>query len=84
MNEVPARLLPTPPERDVPPDRLAHHKDRLMRLIDDDRATAPAVPAPPAPRSRPRLPRPALWLPAAAPGGAAAGGSGEPAGRERR
>lgn len=33
MNEVPARLLPTPPERDVPPDRLAHHKDRLMRLI---------------------------------------------------
>ncbi|MDX3516675.1 CU044_5270 family protein [Streptomyces scabiei] len=66
MNEVPARLLPTPPERDVPPDRLAHHKDRLMRLIDDDRATAPAVPAPPAPRPRPRLPRPALWLPAAA------------------
>ncbi|MFD9115629.1 CU044_5270 family protein [Streptomyces bottropensis] len=66
MNEELARLLPPPPERDVPPGRLAHHKDRLMRLIDDDRATAPVVPAPPAPRPRPRPARPALWLPAAA------------------
>ncbi|MFE7837644.1 CU044_5270 family protein [Streptomyces sp. NPDC057474] len=66
MNEELARLLPPPPERDVPPGRLAHHKDRLMRLIDDDRATVPAAPTPAAARPRPRLPRPALWLPAAA------------------
>lgn len=68
MNEELARLLPPPPERDVPPGRLAHHKDRLMRLIDDDaQATAPAASAPEAARPRrPRLPRPALWLPAAA------------------
>ncbi|MFE7762013.1 CU044_5270 family protein [Streptomyces sp. NPDC057438] len=62
MNEEPARLLPSPPERDVPPDRLAHHKDRLMRLIDDAPATTPAAPR----RRVPTLPRPALWLPAAA------------------
>ncbi|WP_371577249.1 CU044_5270 family protein [Streptomyces sp. NBC_01314] len=66
MNEEPARLLPPPPERDVPPDRLAHHKDRLMRLIDDDRATPPTAATTAAPRTRPRMPRPALWLPAAA------------------
>ncbi|MEE1833326.1 CU044_5270 family protein [Streptomyces sp. SP17KL33] len=74
MNEELARLLPPPPERDVPPGRLAHHKDRLMRLIDDDLATTSAAPAPPAApavpavprRPRLRLPRPALWLPAAA------------------
>ncbi|MBZ3903500.1 CU044_5270 family protein [Streptomyces griseiscabiei] len=72
MNEELARLLPPPPERDVPPGRLAHHKDRLMRLIDDEHGTATAAPglrspAPEAPRPRRlRLPRPALWLPAAA------------------
>ncbi|UUU31204.1 CU044_5270 family protein [Streptomyces sp. CA-210063] len=67
MNEELARLLPPPPERDVPPGPLAHHKDRLMQLIDDDRATTPAVSTPAAARrTRPRLPRPALWLPAAA------------------
>ncbi|ULR53113.1 CU044_5270 family protein [Streptomyces deccanensis] len=71
MNEELARLLPPPPERDVPPGRLAHHKDRLMRLIDDDLATPPVAPAPPAVpaaprRARLRLSRPALWLPAAA------------------
>lgn len=71
MNEELARLLPPPPERDVPPGRLAHHKERLMRLIDDEHGTAPAAAAstaaaPATPRTRPRLPRPALWLPAAA------------------
>ncbi|MDX2525868.1 CU044_5270 family protein [Streptomyces europaeiscabiei] len=71
MNEEPARLLPPPPERDVPPDRLAHHKDRLMQLIDDDRAMGSTA-STAARRNRrnrrspSRLPRPALWLPAAA------------------
>ncbi|MGW0779990.1 CU044_5270 family protein [Streptomyces sp. NPDC002913] len=51
-----ARLLPAPAERDLPPGRHLHHKDTLMRLIDQDgdRATA-----------RPRLLRPAVLLPAA-------------------
>ncbi|MBM7438600.1 CU044_5270 family protein [Streptomyces sp. HB132] len=51
-----ARLLPVPAERDLPPGRHLHHKDTLMRLIDQDgdRATA-----------RPRLLRPAVLLPAA-------------------
>lgn len=61
-----ARLLPAPPERELPPDRHLHHKERLMRLIDDEQAThtegATKTPAP----GRPRLARPALWLPAAA------------------
>ncbi|BBC33290.1 hypothetical protein SGFS_045840 [Streptomyces graminofaciens] len=67
-----ARLLPPPPERDLPPGRHDHHKDRLMQLIDDDQTTAPAagasapaVSAPVRPTRR-RLPRPALWLPVAA------------------
>lgn len=53
-----ARLLPAPAERDLPPGRHLHHKDTLMRLIDQDgdRATA---------RPRPRLLRPAVLLPAA-------------------
>ncbi|MBT2415401.1 CU044_5270 family protein [Streptomyces sp. ISL-12] len=53
-----ARLLPAPAERDLPPGRHLHHKDTLMRLIDQDgdRAT---------PRPRPRLLRPAVLLPAA-------------------
>ncbi|MEH0416214.1 CU044_5270 family protein [Streptomyces sp. B21-083] len=53
-----ARLLPGPAERDLPPGRHLHHKDTLMRLIDQDgdRTTA---------RSRPRLLRPAVLLPAA-------------------
>lgn len=52
------RLLPAPAERDLPPGRHLHHKDTLMRLIDQDgdRATA---------RLRPRLLRPAVLLPAA-------------------
>ncbi|WNI20943.1 CU044_5270 family protein [Streptomyces sp. ITFR-16] len=52
-----ARLLPAPAERDLPPGRHLHHKDTLMRLIDQDgdRATA---------RPRPRLPRPAVLFPA--------------------
>ncbi|MFD7427568.1 CU044_5270 family protein [Streptomyces sp. NPDC059818] len=55
-----ARLLPAPAERDLPPGRHLHHKDTLMRLIDQDsdRATA-------RPRPRPRLLRPAVLLPAA-------------------
>ncbi|MFE2941105.1 CU044_5270 family protein [Streptomyces sp. NPDC059255] len=50
------RLLPAPAERDLPPGRHLHHKDTLMRLIDQDGDRAPA---------RPRLLRPALLLPAA-------------------
>lgn len=79
MNEELARLLPPPPERDVPSGRLSHHKERLMRLIDDDRAdggasaaasSASASPAAagtdaPGRGSRFRAPRPALWVPAA-------------------
>ena len=55
-----ARLLPAPAERDLPPGRHLHHKDTLMRLIDQDgdRATA-------RPRPRPRVLRPAVLLPAA-------------------
>ncbi|MFM9585823.1 CU044_5270 family protein [Streptomyces caniscabiei] len=79
MNEELARLLPPPPERDVPPDRLVHHKDRLMRLIDDDLArtpvaddlpTTPVAPAPPAASgapadaAAPRWRRPRLPRPA--------------------
>lgn len=37
-----ARLLPAPPERELSPDRHLHHKERLMRLIDDDRAARSA------------------------------------------
>ncbi|MDX3748811.1 CU044_5270 family protein [Streptomyces sp. AK08-02] len=53
-----ARLLPAPADRDLPPGRHLHHKDTLMRLIDQDgdRTTA---------RPRPRLLRPAVLLPAA-------------------
>lgn len=66
-----ARLLPAPPERELSPDRHLHHKERLMRLIDDDRAarsaggTAAGAGKAPAAR-RPLLARPALWLPATA------------------
>ncbi|GAA0450296.1 CU044_5270 family protein [Streptomyces olivaceiscleroticus] len=51
-----ARLLPAPAERDLPPGRYLHHKDTLMRLIDQDgdRATA---------RPHPRFLRPAVLLP---------------------
>ncbi|MFJ8859662.1 CU044_5270 family protein [Streptomyces sp. NPDC102451] len=52
------RLLPAPAERDLPPGRHLHHKDTLMRLIDQDGARATA-------RPRPRLLRPAVLLPAA-------------------
>ncbi|MFJ4742177.1 CU044_5270 family protein, partial [Streptomyces sp. NPDC088775] len=53
-----ARLLPAPAERDLPPGRHLHHKDTLMRQIDQDRDRVTADP-------RPRLLRPAVLLPAA-------------------
>ncbi|MEU7446619.1 CU044_5270 family protein [Streptomyces diastaticus] len=52
-----ARLLPAPAERELPPGRHLHHKDTLMRLIDQDGDRVPA-------RPRPRLLRPAVLLPA--------------------
>jgi hypothetical protein len=55
-----ARLLPAPAERDLPPGRHLHHKDTLMRLIDQDGDRVTADPSP-----RPRLLRPAVLLPAA-------------------
>ncbi|MFJ8883784.1 CU044_5270 family protein [Streptomyces sp. NPDC102402] len=55
-----ARLLPAPAERDLPPGRHLHHKDILMRLIDQDGDHTTARPRP-----RPRLLRPAVLLPAA-------------------
>ncbi|MEV7424862.1 MULTISPECIES: CU044_5270 family protein [unclassified Streptomyces] len=54
-----ARLLPAPAERDLPPGRHLHHKDTLMRLIDQDGDRATTA------RPRPRLLRPAVLLPAA-------------------
>lgn len=64
------RLLPPPPERDVPPGRHSHHKDRLMQLIDDDQSRTSSGQAsgdtPQTRQPRLRLPRPALWMPAAA------------------
>jgi hypothetical protein len=54
------RLLPAPAERDLPPGRHLHHKDTLMRLIDQDGDRTAARP-----RIRPRLLRPAVLLPAA-------------------
>ncbi|MGW5235542.1 CU044_5270 family protein [Streptomyces nodosus] len=51
-----ARLLPAPAERDLPPGRHLHHKDTLMRLIDQDGDRT---------ATRPRLLRPAVLLPAA-------------------
>lgn len=63
------RLLPPPPERDVPPGRHSHHKDRLMQLIDDDQSRTSSGQAsgdtPQTRQPRLRLPRPALWMPAA-------------------
>ncbi|MFD5494068.1 CU044_5270 family protein [Streptomyces sp. NPDC001812] len=55
-----ARLLPAPAERDLPPGRHLHHKDTLMRLIDQDGDRTTALPRP-----RPRLLRPTVLLPAA-------------------
>ncbi|MPY60408.1 CU044_5270 family protein [Streptomyces spongiae] len=71
------RLLPSPTERDLPPGRHSHHKDRLMQLIDDDQsrtrasgttsASAEASGQTPQPtRPRLRLLRPAVWMPTAA------------------
>ncbi|MEW2394547.1 CU044_5270 family protein [Streptomyces sp. NPDC046862] len=60
-----ARLLPALPERDLPAGRHSHHKDRLMQLIDDDRTPATAS-APHSRPTRPRLLRPAVWMPASA------------------
>ncbi|MFD4612176.1 CU044_5270 family protein [Streptomyces sp. NPDC058440] len=51
-----ARLLPAPAERDLPPGRHLHHKETLMRLIDQDGDRT---------STRPRLLRPAVLLPAA-------------------
>ncbi|WP_414166843.1 CU044_5270 family protein [Streptoverticillium reticulum] len=53
-----SRLLPPPAERDLPPGRHLHHKERLMRQIDRDRALAATV--------RRRLLRPAVLMPATA------------------
>ncbi|PNE39899.1 CU044_5270 family protein [Streptomyces noursei] len=50
-----ARRLPAPAERDLPPDRHRHHKERLMRTIEDDRR-----------RPYRRLVRPGFALPLAA------------------
>jgi hypothetical protein len=62
-----ARLLPAPPERELSPERHLHHKERLMRLIDDDQAAQSADGAGKAPATRrPLLARPALWVPATA------------------
>ncbi|GAA2926145.1 hypothetical protein GCM10020221_22840 [Streptomyces thioluteus] len=52
-----ARLLPGPAERDLPPGRHRHHKERLLRAIDADRRPRPLVR---------RLVRPAFALPLAA------------------
>lgn len=41
-----ARLLPAPAERDLPLGRHLHHKDTLMRQIDQDRDRVTADPAP--------------------------------------
>lgn len=74
------RLLPSPPERDLPPGRHSHHKDRLMQLIDDDQSRTPRTfvrgqaagqaqaqaQAPHMTRPRLRLLRPAVWVPTAA------------------
>ncbi|MFE7975739.1 CU044_5270 family protein [Streptomyces shenzhenensis] len=60
-----ARLLPAQPERDLPAGRHFHHKDRLMQLIDDERTPA-AASAPEDRPTRPRLLRPAVWIPTAA------------------
>ncbi|MBA2808678.1 CU044_5270 family protein [Streptomyces sp. KM273126] len=65
------RLLPSLPQRDLPPGRHSHHKDRLMQLIDDDQSRTPAQSqsqseTPHTTRPRLRLLRPAVWVPAAA------------------
>ncbi|MFI0778714.1 CU044_5270 family protein [Streptomyces sp. NPDC021212] len=60
-----ARLLPpVPAERDVPSAPYLHHKDRLMQLIDDN-ADAADQKTTPAPKTRQRLLRPAVLMPAA-------------------
>jgi hypothetical protein len=77
VHEELLRVLPAPAERDLPPGRHSHHKDRLMQLIDDDQSRTPAsaetpeqtphTPHTPRPtRPRARLPRPAVWMPTAA------------------
>ncbi|MGW1200799.1 CU044_5270 family protein [Streptomyces sp. NPDC002536] len=53
-----SRLLPAPAERDLPPGRHLHHKERLMRQIDRDRTPVATV--------RRRLLRPAVLMPATA------------------
>ncbi|MET8558591.1 CU044_5270 family protein [Streptomyces sp. NPDC004959] len=58
-----ARLLPPPPEWDLAPERKLHHKERLMRQIDDD--TVRAAETAPAPARR-RVLRPAFVAPVAA------------------
>ncbi|MCK8679033.1 CU044_5270 family protein [Streptomyces lichenis] len=69
MNDTPdsfeikelARLLPEPIAPDLPQRAHDLHKERLMRLIDQDQRNATA----PAPARRPVLRRPAVLLPAA-------------------
>ncbi|MDT0417111.1 CU044_5270 family protein [Streptomyces sp. DSM 41982] len=57
-----ARLLPPPPEWDLAPERTLHHKERLMRQINDDtvRTAETGVPG------RRRVLRPAIVAPVAA------------------
>ncbi|WP_016908308.1 CU044_5270 family protein [Streptomyces xiaopingdaonensis] len=73
--EALAHMLPTPEERDLPPGRHEHHKERLMREIDDEQYAAQAVSdaggGSPVHHDRPgvgrfRLLRPAVVAPAAA------------------
>ncbi|WP_431033684.1 CU044_5270 family protein [Streptomyces sp. P6-2-1] len=77
-----AGLLPPPPEWDLAHERKLHHKERLMRQIDDDTARTAETGTP----ARRRVLRPAFVAPAAAlalagaltagltPGGPGAGG----------
>ncbi|MEU9359653.1 CU044_5270 family protein [Streptomyces sp. NPDC048301] len=58
MHDEIAAKLPVPPERDLPAGVHQRHKDKLMQLIDNDRAATTT------PRRHPRL-RPALLVPAA-------------------
>ncbi|MFF2329907.1 MULTISPECIES: CU044_5270 family protein [unclassified Streptomyces] len=79
--EEAARLLPTPAEWDLPPERHLHHKEALMQQMEQDRAAS--VPVVRAPRRwlRPAVlvPATALALAAALTAGIGLGGSGGPA-----
>ncbi|THC55252.1 CU044_5270 family protein [Streptomyces sp. A1499] len=63
--EAIAGLLPVPADRDLPDERYLHHKELLMRHIDEDNANAKTAGVP-APRPRRPLLRPALLVPVTA------------------